>query len=167
MKLIITCSLCRVDTTVNLVTSEAIFCRCGRNAYHALKGSDVPTDIFIDVSCSNHKKIARHSSASEAHVSLTLCPDTAVSESDGVSRWPVVYHGTAAAVINSILSHGMLLSQNETQIGTRRGTEDQKRAIWTYPELAGAKVVAGTGTLDYGTNRVQDSHKTSPETSLV
>jgi hypothetical protein len=78
-----------------------------------------------------------------------------VSGSEDISTWPVVYHGTAVAVINSVITHGMLMMLGDclrdgTTLGKRCATDDKKRAIWTYPKPAGALQAAETGKFDGG-----------------
>jgi hypothetical protein len=112
-------------------------------------------DIYSSVSCSTHSKQTNTASSSETCVSLFLCPDTAVLESEDVSKWRVVYHGTSLPVINSILIHGMLLMQGDELsdgeiVGKRLASDDQEKAVWTYPKPGGAKIAASTGTFDDG-----------------
>lgn len=140
--------------------SKAMSCKCMRKAYYVLKCSDVPADLFIAATCSIHEKGTRSSSTQDVCVSLTLCPDFAVSESEDISKWPVVYHGTDVSVVNSILTHGMLLMagdsmQDGTVINTRHGTEYQESAVWTYPQPDGAKIAAGIETFDNGKTEFQ------------
>jgi hypothetical protein len=130
-------------------------CSCVNKACYALKCAGIPLDIMSSISCSRHSKQACPTAPSENWVSFVLSPDTAVSESEDISKWPIVYHGTAVAVINSIITHGMLMMLGDclcdgTVLGKRCAGDDKTRAIWTYPQPTGALCAAGTGTFDGG-----------------